>query len=154
MGSGPALWSRRRALRRRGSWFAQVPAVGQEATSRGPRPLRRCRVSSLLDSPPPHPPRVLAFVPCVLVSSGSDNVVDVIAAHGLLPCSKCLFGRFLGRVGEVERAVPEVGHVRRRRRDIRVDPVRRAVVCGAGQRPRGPGERAGRSSREGRRADE
>lgn len=99
----------------------------------------------------PHPPSSPSpcLCPCILVSSGSDNVVDVIAAHGLLPCSKCLFGRFLGRVGEVERAVPEAGHVRRRRRDIRVDPVRRAVVCGAGQRPRGPGERAGRSSGKG-----
>ena len=67
--------------------------------------------------------------------------MDSFLAHGLLPFSKCLPGRLPGRAGEVERAVPEAGHVRRRWRNIRVDPVRGPVVCGAGQRPRGPGER-------------
>lgn len=67
--------------------------------------------------------------------------MDSFLAHGLLPFSKCLPGRLPGRAGEVERAVPEAGHMRRRWWNIRVDPIRGPVVCGAGQRPRGPGER-------------
>lgn len=73
---------------------------------------------------------------------------DILLAHCFIPCGKYLLGYFLGCAGEVEWAIPEAGHVWRRWRDICVDSVRREVVCGISQRPRGSGEWAGVSSSE------
>lgn len=65
---------------------------------------------------------------------------DILLALCFNPCGNYLLGCFLGCAGEVEWAVPEAGHVWRRWRDICVDSVRREVVRGTGQRPRGSGE--------------
>ena len=118
-------------------WFAQMPAVCQEVLTRGPVPETHPSFPLLIC-----PPALSSLLPSSLnpffdrtsqTLSGSDNFVNGFLAHGLLPCSKCLPGHLPGCAGEVERAVPEAGHMRRGWRDIRMDPVRGPVVCGAGQ---------------------
>lgn len=50
-----------------------------------------------------------------------------------------LFWATAGRLGAMERTLSEAGHLRYGRGHLCLDPVRRQMVCGAGERQRSPG---------------
>lgn len=50
-----------------------------------------------------------------------------------------LFRATAGRLGAMERTLSEAGHLRHGRGHLCVDPVRRQMVGGAGERQRSPG---------------